>query len=66
MAAAHLPVVCRFQIYNSHSSFSFILARNVQEWSTGNFTVAAETAAIPIANPQLPGQIHLMLTNITG
>jgi len=28
--------------------------------------VAAETSAIPIANPQLPGQIHLLLTNITG
>lgn len=55
-----------FQIYNSHSDFKFILARNVQEWSTGNFTVAAETPAIPIANPQLPGQIHLLLTNITG
>lgn len=56
----------RFQIYNSHSDFKFILARNVQEWSTGNFTVVAETPAIPIANPQLPGQIHIMLTNVTG
>ncbi|KAL3138574.1 hypothetical protein ABBQ32_006345 [Trebouxia sp. C0010 RCD-2024] len=55
-----------FQIYNSHQPFKFILVTNVSKWSTSNFTILAETAAIDIASPQLPGQVHLMLTNITG
>ena len=35
-------------------------------WTTGNFTLLAETPAISIKYPDAPSQIHLALTNITG
>ena len=35
-------------------------------WTTGNFTLLAETPAINITYPDAPTQIHLALSNITG
>lgn len=63
-----------FRILNSRQSFKFILVTNVSAstssvsggWTTGNFTLLAETPAISIKYPDAPSQIHLALTNITG
>ncbi|DBB06443.1 TPA: hypothetical protein ACH3X1_012001 [Trebouxia sp. C0004] len=54
-----------FTVLNLRAPFKFIFATKVINW-LGNFTILAETGALPVANINQPTGVHLALTAATG
>lgn len=51
-----------FRVLNTRKPFKFIYVTNVEDWSSGNFTVLASTSPIPIEKPNSPTQVRIALT----